>query len=63
MLRCGLVASETLIGWTVIGKVPRKGDYPSKSDNNITQQTTFGQPSRDPFLQTVTFNDNGRYEV
>jgi len=22
MLRCGLVASETLLGWTVIGKVP-----------------------------------------
>ena len=88
ILECGLVAIETRIGWTVMGKVPGSQ---SKKSATMTVLSLFVNPSitelwqldvlgiQDPtdkkskdemalaakelFLQTVSVNPKGRYEV
>ncbi|GFX55071.1 CCHC-type domain-containing protein [Trichonephila clavipes] len=68
-LKTGLVALETKLGWTLMGKVPR---YTDKKDTKMLGiRDTIEQNSREEkekavmshFLETVRQKEDGRYEV
>ena len=88
-LRCGLVAVETHLGWTVMGKVPgtEQREDPVVTavsmyvqDNNVSslwslealgindpleskRKQELHEQMKENFLQSVTINKEGRYEI
>ncbi|XP_055947057.1 uncharacterized protein LOC129980699 [Argiope bruennichi] len=86
-LTCGLTATETLLGWTLMGKAPSSSDSISMTVTNLLikdcnisdlwkleaigiidpaeskKKTEMHQSTLDYFRNTLTINEEGRYEV
>ncbi|XP_017788505.1 PREDICTED: uncharacterized protein LOC108571046 [Habropoda laboriosa] len=67
ILECGLVAVETLLGWTLMGAVPvieKREDMVQVLKTIETKtQKEHEEKVRKDFLKTVKLNKEGRYEV
>ncbi|GFX36442.1 integrase catalytic domain-containing protein [Trichonephila clavipes] len=66
-LKTGLVALETKLGWTLMGKVPRYTDKKDTSMNIVTMLSQEDIPVSSlwdlEMLETVRQKEDGRYEV